>query len=461
MVIWPSLPRLAVLDAGVGERDTTEAAADCLLLHPPHRPRTRAELVDHRVQHRAADPARGWCRRRTGCAGRRRRGHGPGAGVLGVERGLEQALVGGNGVDVAEVPLDRSELGGRPDHAVAPAARVLEVEPQQVVVGELGAGREGVGVGARGDQTLVDAGVGVGHRVLGDGAARAAGPDRVADGAVPLDEPLLGHHQRLGVHRDAAVVPGVRQGGGDHREAAAQRGLVAGGHARGLLGQGAGVVGQPRIARGVRRPAVAAVRDEDLVVALALRLPRPPRLAGLEEGEDRVPVPVLVAVLAPDDERDRHALVGGRGRDVVGRRVGVVGLEAGLGGVGRLVEQRYAAAGCTARPERPAGSGSGRPGGREDRSAVGVVGDHQSPGATARRLAVSTLRPTLSPVSRPSYLPEARRANRPVTSRPLSRLAPPPCRPRRLAERDPGVTTRDEVGTVGDDRDHQRSRRPG
>ncbi len=300
---------------------------------------------------------------------------GAGAGVLRVESRLEQPLVGDDRVDVGEVPLDGRHLRRRPDHAGRPPRRVLEVEPHQVVVGELRAGGQRVGVGAGRDQPLVDAGVGVGDGVLRDRAARASGTDRVAQLAVPLDEPLLGHQQRLGLHRDVAVVAGVGERGRDHRVPLPERGDVAGRHARHRL-EGAGVVLQRRAARRVRRAAVAAVGDEQLVVPLLLRPPRLPRLAGLPEREDGVAVAVLEAVLAAHDERHLDALVGRRGGDVGRRVLPVVGLEVGLQRVGRLVEERVAGRLVAERVDRgllapvvvelrPA----------EDRSAVRVVHD--------------------------------------------------------------------------------------
>ena len=252
-------------------------------------------------------------------------------------------------------------------------------------VRELRAGRQGVGVGAGRDQALVDPGVGVRHGVLGDRAARAAGADRVPDVAVPLDDALLGHHQRLRLHGDVAVVAGVGQRRRDHGEALAERGDVARRHAGHRL-ERAGVVLQARAPRCVRRAAVAAVGDQDLVVPLPLGAPRPPGPAGAEERQDRVAVAVLVAVLATHDEGHLDAAVGGRRGDVRRRVLRVVGLQVGLGRIGRLVEvgvrrglvaQRVA---CRAlalvRTQLRAG---------EDGAAVGVVGDHRTAGVAGSR----------------------------------------------------------------------------
>ena len=107
------------------------------------------------------------------------------------------------------VALDGRHLRRRPYDTRSPGGRVLEVSPGQVIVGQLLTGRPRVGERALGKDALIDAGVGVGDLLLHERAARAAGPDREAQRAVGLDQVLLGHHQRLGLEREVAVVTGV------------------------------------------------------------------------------------------------------------------------------------------------------------------------------------------------------------------------------------------------------------
>jgi hypothetical protein len=249
-----------------------------------------------------------------------------------------------------------------------------------VVVGELRARREAVGVGARHHEAVVDpAGVRVCHLLLGDRAAGAAGSDRVAQVAVSLDEALLHHQHRLGLDDDVAVVAVVVERGRSDGKALAERRHVA----LRVAGSGrdrAAVVVEPGAARVVVGAATAAMRDQELLVPRLRRLPAAPPLAGREEGEDPVLVAVLVAELLAHDERDLDALVGRRRRDVVGRVLRVVrrelllvlGLveERVLGGLVALLVDRLLLAlpGLQLRP-------------REDRPAVRVVADYE-PGAS-------------------------------------------------------------------------------
>src|SRR5207248_1664317 len=125
---------------------------------------------------------------------------------------------------------------------------------------------------------LIDAGVGVGDLLLHERAARAAGPDREAQRAVGLDQVLLGHNQRLGLGEEVAVVAGVVEGGGHHREPETEGGAwaarSAGGawHADGVTG---GARGRARL---VVDAAAGPVGDQQLVYELGLRVPRRPRL---------------------------------------------------------------------------------------------------------------------------------------------------------------------------------------
>ena len=215
----------AVLDARVAERLAGEPVPGAALHVRPDALRPRTEQVDHVVEDRAANPA-GVLLRVVGPVG----GHAVANRVRGA---LEQPLVRCDRVDRVGPALDRAPLHRRPEDAGAPVRRVLEVQAQQVVVGELRARTHDVRVGACDHEPVVDgARVGVRNGLLHDRAARAAGADRVADVAVVLDQPLLGHDQRLGLGREVAVVARVVQRRRHHGEAAAERVDVAGGVGR-------------------------------------------------------------------------------------------------------------------------------------------------------------------------------------------------------------------------------------
>ena len=179
----------------------------------------RAEDVDRRVLDRAADAARVAHRvvaLRVGDTRARVRRHGD----------VELGVLGDLRVDVAVHAAEHvAHLRRQPHDAGAdvPLARVAEVGQQQVVVEELRRRAVGVRERARRQQALVEARVGVRHPLLGERAAGAAGPDRVAQRAEALDGELLGHDHRLGLHGDVAVVPAVVQRGRHHDPAAAQR----------------------------------------------------------------------------------------------------------------------------------------------------------------------------------------------------------------------------------------------
>ena len=288
--------------------------------------------------------------------------------------------------------LDRRPLRRQPENTGVPLRRVLEVAAQEVVVHHLGGARPGVRERARRQDPVVDARVRVGDPLLRQRAAGAARPDRVAERAVVLDDALLGHHERLGLDDDVAVVAVVVERRRHDDVAAAERELPAvRERVRGQLQRQAEEVGRVVAgdARGVAdlvvRIAARAVRDQQLVVELLLgREPRP-LLRGVEQRRDLVLVAILVAGLDADDEGHRHAAVGGRGRDVVGRRLGVVGLQAVLARVGRLVdvgERRRLVALCVQRAFLALPWLRLRT--REDGAAVGVVDDLEARAAAAR-----------------------------------------------------------------------------
>ena len=135
------------------------------------------------------------------------------------------------------VTLDRSDVPRRPHDARLPLRRVLFVSPKEVGIVDLCRRRPRVREAALRDDPLVDPGVGVRDLLLRERAARATDADRVAQGAVLLDQTLLCHHQRLCLRDDVAVAASVVERGRQHREAAAD-GVAASevGHARsGLL----------------------------------------------------------------------------------------------------------------------------------------------------------------------------------------------------------------------------------
>ena len=353
------LPRLerveAVLHAHVVERAAGEAVA-----------RAAAEHVHHVVREVAAHAA--GVRLRVVALGRRhaRARIGRVAERCEVERGqLDRVRVVG-------MALHGSDVERRPGHAGRPLARVLHVVAHHEVVGQLLGGGPGVGEAALRQDALVDPGVGIRHLLLRQRAAGAAGADRVADLAVGLDQVFLRNGERLRLGHHVAVVAGVVESRGHHREAARERRIVL--HARRSAGV---VVG----------PAARAVLDHELVVPLLLRRPWLPGLAGVEEGGYRVLVAVLVARILADDVGDRDALVGGGGRDQRARRwaARVIRLEAAarhrhvLVGVRDRLVALLVGSGRLTHPRLNLGAA-------EHRTADRVVGDRDlGPGAVRQR----------------------------------------------------------------------------
>ena len=344
------------------------------------------------------------------------------------------------------MPFDRGNLRRGPHDPRTPPLRILEVPAREVVRGQLLAGGPGVGERALGQDPLVDAGVGVGHLLLHERAAGAAGADRVAQRAVPLDQVLLGHDQRLGLRDQVAVVPGVVERGGHHREPLAEGdgGAVAAEGVAGNARRGAALV----VDRAAR-----AVGDQQLVVELLLRRPGGPRLPGLEERRDLVLVTVLVAGLDPDDEGDRGAGLGGGRGDVVRRVLRVVRLEsAAVRGhvlvlVGRLLVALRALRAVQAAPRLDLRAG-------EHRAAVCVVDDGETVGALAGdagcELVLTNPEPCeerLEAAVRPDREP-ARHVGVAETDRDVRRL-----QAAWQVDRDERVAARDHVGPVGEDVD--------
>ena len=287
--------------------------------------------------------------------------------------------------------------------------------------------------------------------MLGHRATAAAGADGVPQPAVALDQPLLGHHQRLGVVGDVAVVAGVGQGRRQDREAAGQ-GLDIGLADAGDGVEGARGVIERRLGGGVAGAASATVGDEHLAVPLLLRRRRRPRPARLEEGQDRVAVAVLPAVLAAYDERDRAAAVGGRRVHVGGGLRRVVRLQRRLparlvevGVAGRLVAQGVArrVLAVVRRRDRPAEHGP----------AVAVVGDHRACPTRAVRASDQHVAAVAQPAKQHGGAGAERL--RDVAS---VEGDPQVARASRLPHRHQYVPAGHQVGPVGQDLDHDAGR---
>ncbi len=227
------------------------------------------------------------------------------------------------------------------------AGRRVQVPEQQGAVRRAGVA-DRIGEADPRQETIEDARVGVGDRVLHDRPARTAGPDGVGHRPVRLDQPLLGHHRRLGGEHRVAVRLVDEEAVRRHGVTAGQGGRVehAGG-ARALV---------------VADVAAAAERHHDLPVPpdlLAQRARRSP----VEEGGDLVDPAVDHAALDADDERhggaadDGGRQIGGSGvrvgergeragrrpvlvHDLCGRRAVLVERRPETGGLGLAVERR-------------------------------------------------------------------------------------------------------------------------
>ena len=220
-----------------------------------------------------------------------------------------------------------------------------------------------------------------------------------------------------------------------------------------------------------------AVRDHEAAVELRLGRRRLPRLARVEEGRDRVLVPVDVAGLQPDDERDRHPLGGGRRRDALRRRraLGVVRLErAGAGRIAADAGERCAIGRSALREvqvlkrrrlvalrvlrSRLAGPRLNLRAG-EDRAADRVIGDDEARGGAIARPGRELGPPLAQPLDHALETPLAHPLQRPRD------VAAPRLQPRPLGlgptrHRDPhqGVAARHEVRPVGEHLDPRRVR---
>ena len=96
----------------------------------------------------------------------------------------------------------------------------VPVGEQQGAVGRIRRDRPAVREAAHGQDAVEQTGIRVGHLLLVDGAAGAAAADGVPDGAVRIDDVLLEHLDRFGLHHDVAVLSVVVERGSGHHHAA-------------------------------------------------------------------------------------------------------------------------------------------------------------------------------------------------------------------------------------------------
>ena len=373
-----------ILHADVVERRRDEPVAERLLDGPPELRRALAELVDEVRAEIAAHAARIGLRV-VGLVGPDTLFHvaalqiqaGRAIGLAWIAAFVEAVDVDPRLANVrAGMAFHRGLLVRGPRDPGRPLGRIVEIVYEQPAVDDLDRGRPRIRERARRQDAVEDAGIVVRGLLLVDRAARAAAADRVADRAVLLDDALLRHHHRLGLHDEIAVLRVVVERGGPHHEPALQR--LVDHH-----------VGRDGLA--VMRAAARAAGDVGLAVPAGLRRPRRPRLRRVEQHRDLILAAILRAGFASHDVRNGLALVGRRRADVARRVVRVVRLEAAAAARHVLVvvdhgpiALRVGRAG-QARPRLDLRAGEDRPAvrvvGDRDRRAAGLALDGQRVGA--------------------------------------------------------------------------------
>src|SRR6267143_7155864 len=191
-------------------------------------------------------------------------------------------------------------IGRAPNHSRSPSRWIRPVVDEgDAILGVLQY-RPGIRKTGFDDQSVIDARIGIGVPLLHDRRARPADRKRVPDRTVRFDEVLFGHHQRLGLHDQVAVVSGGLQISRQRREAASQHFAVEHARRRSLL---------------VRDTASGTSYEKQFTVPAGLWIAEVPGLGWVVQDRDLILPPVHRAGLLPDDERNRSPLIGRGLRD--------------------------------------------------------------------------------------------------------------------------------------------------